>query len=80
MLYKRKKTATNSIVASLATETLNPSDNIISNSIDDFSPTDFINELDKGGQMDEKLKELCAGIVNAFIKAKNEADEKKERK
>ena len=30
--------------------------------------------------MDEKLKELCAGIGNAFIKAKNEADEKKERK
>lgn len=38
-----------------------------------------INELDKGGQMDEKLKEICAGVVNAFLKAKNEADAEKEK-
>lgn len=50
---------------------------IISNNIDDFNPIDFINELDKGGQMDEKLKELCAGLVNAFIKAKNESGKKR---
>lgn len=79
LLYKRKKTASNSIVASLATETLNPSDNIISNSVDDFNPIDYINELDKGGQMDEKLKELCAGLVNVFMKATNEADGEKEK-
>ncbi len=46
---------------------------------DDFNPMDYINKLDKGGQMDEKLKELCAGLVNAVMKAKNEADEEKEK-
>lgn len=51
---------------------------IISNSIDDFNPIDFINELDKGGQMDEKLKELCAGFAKALLKAKNEAGKEKE--
>ncbi len=51
--------------------------NIIPNSNPDFNPIDFINELDKGGQMDEKLKELCAGLVNAFIKAKNESGKKR---
>lgn len=56
-----------------------PTNNIISNNIDDFNPTDFINELDKGGQMDEKLKELCAGFAKALLKAKNEADEEKEK-
>jgi len=79
LLYTRKKTASNNIVALLATETLNPSDNIISNPTTDFNPIDYINELDKGGQMDEKLKELCAGVVNAFLKAKNEADEEKKK-
>ncbi len=50
---------------------------IISNNIDDFNPIDFINELDKGGQMDEKLKELCAGFAKALLKAKNESGKKK---
>lgn len=53
--------------------------NIIASNSDDFNPMDFINNLDKGGQMDEKLKELCTGLVNAFMKAKNEADEEKEK-
>ncbi len=51
--------------------------NIIASNSTDFNPIDFINELDKGGQMDEKLKELCAGLVNAFIKAKNESGKKR---
>lgn len=67
--------------------------NIISNSNPDFNPNatinkevnsyeeilKCINKSDKGGQMDEKLKELCAGVVNAFMKAKNEADAEKEK-
>lgn len=54
-----------------------PTNNIISNNIDDFNSIDFINELDKGGQMDEKLKELCAGFVKALLKAKNESGKKR---
>ena len=38
LLYKRKKTISNSIVASIATETLKPSTNIITNSSTDFKP------------------------------------------
>ncbi len=51
--------------------------NIIPNPNPDFNPIDFINELDKGGVMDEKLKELCAGFAKALLKAKNEAGKKK---
>lgn len=38
LLYKRKKTISNSIVASIATEALKPSTNIITNSSTDFKP------------------------------------------
>lgn len=45
----------------------------------DFNPIDYINKLDKGGQMTEDMKEFCAKIANAFMKAKNESDKEDEK-
>lgn len=53
--------------------------NIIASNSTDFNPIDFINDLDKGGLMSKDLKELCGALVEAFMRAKNEADEEKEK-
>ncbi len=56
-----------------------PAINSITKSTTDFNPMDYINKLDKGGQMTEDMKEFCAKIANAFMKAKNENDKEDEK-
>jgi len=77
-MYKTKKASNSGIFTDFNPQrSVYTSNIIITSNLTDFNPIDFINELDKGGQMDEKLKELCAGLVNAFIKAKNESGKKR---
>lgn len=91
LLYKRKKTASNSIVASLATETLNPPNNSITDNQIDFNPnitiskgTDKYNKVfdyirnTKGESMDNETKGLFSALLDA-LKARNEADDEKEK-
>lgn len=93
-MYKTKKASNSGIFADINPQrSVYTSNIIIAPNSTDFNPNATINkepnsyeetlkcisELDKGGLMDEKLKELCAGVVNAFIKAKNEADAEKEK-
>lgn len=78
-MYKQKNTGNPRTSASNSNPLSNASIHIISSNSTDFNPIDFINELDKGGQMDEKLKELCAGLVNAFMKATNKVGKKRQK-
>lgn len=91
LLYKRKKTASNSIVASLATETLNPPNNSITDNQIDFNPNITINKETnkfnkvfdyirntKGESMDNETKGLFSALLDA-LKARNEADDEKEK-
>lgn len=75
LLYKRKKTISNSIVASIATETLKPSTNIITNSSQDLKP-DYRN-IKEHEEMTllEELKKLITKVEND--KGENMDDEKK---
>nr|DAJ74774.1 MAG TPA: hypothetical protein [Caudoviricetes sp.] len=86
LLYKRKKTASNSIVASLATETLKPSANIITGVNDNFNPK--VNKYNKvfewirnskGETMDKETKGVFEQLLSA-LKARNEADAEDEKK
>lgn len=92
LLYKRKKTASNSIVALLATETLNPSDNTITDNKPNFNPNAKINiatndytkvfdwiKNTKGEFMDTETKNVFSQLLEA-LKARNEAEEDKEKK
>ncbi len=90
LLYRRKKTASNSIVASLATETLNPSKDSITDNQTDFNPNATIKAINKyqpvfdwirnfkGGTMDKETKGLFESLIEA-LKARNEADDDKEK-
>lgn len=72
-MYKTKKASNSGIFAEINPQrSVYTSNIIISSNSTDFNPIDFINDLDKGGQMDEKLKELCTGFAKALLKAKNE--------
>lgn len=75
LLYKRKKTISNSIVASIATETLKPSTNIITNSSQELNP-DYRN-IKEHEEMTllEELKKLITKVEND--KGENMDDEKK---
>ena len=90
LLYRRKKTASNSIVASLATETLKPSKDSITDNQTDFNPNATIKAINKyqpvfdwirnfeGGIMDKETKGLFESLIDA-LKARNEADADKDK-
>lgn len=86
LLYRRKKTASNSVVASIATETLKPSDNIITDNSSDYNPNitkydkavNFIRNYRKDVTMDAETKNVFSMLIDA-LKARNEAEEKKDK-
>lgn len=90
LLYRRKKTVSNSIIASLATETLNPSKDSITDNQTDFNPNATIKAINKyqpvfdwirnfkGGTMNDTIEKALDSLLNA-LKARNEADDDKEK-
>lgn len=82
LLYERldkNKTVSNNIIASIAMETLKPSDNIITDNQEDFNPD--INKVHNNKEQDmaliDELKKLITKVENEKPEGENMDDDKK---